>query len=675
MDFYQEPVPNTYAVSRFKWFDLPTNENGATSRVVAVTAREAQFWVVAYTIIVTLIFSAVGRLAVDLVLAYYSIDGSGNRLIMMVAWYNANNPASAATLMADYCRRALFNTTKGKKKQANWSALRGALFLLSVAGVLIGANTAAKFTVSGSQLIKRHAARTSPNAIFYPDILALGNLSQGDSGSLGDAVYITLKTIRASAGFQALGRYETSRRRLSEVVKVESTKFSDSDGNPMAQFNYSYSLTGYEMGLQNAAALRIGVSGFCETNYAEVEEQNATDIYNYWGGIPFFRDGLVPTLEEITAPYVNMVDGLQDADENGIYENTTRGYNFGLTPHTAYRITNNTGAQNDPWYLTENNPAYNSSLPQYLFGGFNRVKRGRPALTCYQNDTYTLGGHTVHHVDELKYLPGLKLSSLLRDTVFVFEFATPPIVFLGNNLGYNGLGSSQFFNPANKLFDVQFANITDDFTKLVSLSYLYTREVARNIPLLYSALSLSNIGIQNAAAPNGTVPYDYADIILESTEVAAMSVMVLIVTPVICVLVWLLVVFRRTAFGLRPKPAEDDEKGHIRMNLRAVGLQATQLYRFLDEQEGNPRRWSGRDSMTPYIKEMEIDMAERNDKERQHPEHPLFLPTVVPITPEAPEKATENKDGKSTALTKVTNLDSRPKYDLTMRRRSTLPAA
>jgi uncharacterized protein YqgC (DUF456 family) len=666
MDFYQEPVPNTYALSRFKWFDIPTDENGATARVIAVTARESQFWLVAYTIIVTLIFAAVSRLAVDLVLAYYTINGSGNRLIMLIAFYNANNPASAASLMADYCRRALFNTTKGGARKANWSALRGALILMAVAGVLIGSNTAAKFTVSGSRLIKRHAARASPSAIFYPDVESLFYLAHNRPDLIASpAMYSTLKTVRASAGFQALGRYETSRRRLSEVVKVESTRFSDSNGNLMAQFNYSYGLTGYEMGLQNAAALRIGVSGFCETNYAIIQEQNDTDFYNYWDN-PLLLDGVNPSLEEITAPYVNMVDGGQDVDENDVYENTTLGYKIGLTPHTAYRITNNTGAGNDPWYSTENNTAYNRSLPQYLFGGVNRVKRARPALTCYQNDTYTLGGHTVHHVDELKYLPGLKLSTLLRDTVFPFEFATPPMVFLGNNLGYNALGSSQFFNPANKLFDVEFANMTDDFTKLVSLSYLYSREVARNLPLLYSALSLGNLNIPNAAEENGTVPYDYADIILDSTGVAAMSVVVLIVTPVICVLVWLVVLFRRSAFGLRPKADVGQDTGPARMNLRAVGLQATQLYRFLEEQDGKHSNWSGRQSMTPYIKEIERDMPVRSDRERQDADHPFVLPTLVPI--DDPPAANE----KSAALTTVTSRGSEKKYDLAMRRKSTL---
>jgi len=100
MDFYNLPVSGTVALG-YRWFDLPRNNTDYTpAKVIAVSAAEAKYWIVAYTVLVTLIFAGVARLAVDLVLAFLPID-SDNRLVMLVAFYNSNTPSTAVVLMSN----------------------------------------------------------------------------------------------------------------------------------------------------------------------------------------------------------------------------------------------------------------------------------------------------------------------------------------------------------------------------------------------------------------------------------------------------------------------------------------------------------------------------------------------------------------------------------------------
>ena len=203
-------------------------------------------------------------------------------------------------------------------------------------------------------------------------------------------------------------------------MTVNKTVLAEHNGGPMMRFDYSYYLTGFEMGLQNSPKLRYDVSGHCETNYEIIGRgpmPRDFDLYNYWNDSNKL-DGFSPKAEQPIAPFVNMVDGAPYRTEAG-------GFPFGWTPHTAFQLLDERKS-GDPWYVTEKNPDYNASINAYY--GEHRVKRGRPALLCWQKDTFSLGNYIVGHVDKLRELPGLKLSALLRDKVFRFEFGSPPII-------------------------------------------------------------------------------------------------------------------------------------------------------------------------------------------------------------------------------------------------------
>jgi hypothetical protein len=602
MDFYDRPVPDTFVLNRYRWFDLPKSDNTIV-KVIAVTSDEASYWIVAYTIIVALIFAGITRLVVDLVLAFFPLENSGNRIIMLVAFYNANNPTTAAILMFHYCRRALFNirSIQPTGRMVDWPTFRCALMLLAIAGSLIGASLGAQFLVSGRQLIERHATRANAAVLFYPNF----RIADDTGGDLLDEV----KPIRGSAGFQALGRYETSRRNLKNRVHVNREGLPADNGRPMAQYNYSYEITGYEMGLQDAPELKYNVNGFCKTDYSIYNRTDDLESWNYWPSWSDFEDIFSTKSEEEMPPYLsirNNPDQVPWGSPLNVSSIKENGFMFGLTPHTSFRLTTSENLD-DPWYSTE----LNLDSSNKTYDRKWRVKRGRPGLRCVQHDTYTLRGQTVYHVDDLKDLRGLKLSKLLRDEVFPFEFGIPPISQLTLNLGLNNLASSLYYHAPSKSFTAGKASLEEDFTKLISVTFLYSREVARNLFLVYSTLDPK--GLHNIAAVNGVVPDENADIILESSEVAALSVKVLVVTPIVCVVIWILVVMRLHI--VQPLARTDNLGPLARLNLHTIGLQATQLYRCLDELLNGRKRWSGRISPTPFIKVVKVVKVVDEDRE------------------------------------------------------------
>ncbi|KAF8544751.1 hypothetical protein BDD12DRAFT_438401 [Trichophaea hybrida] len=599
-------------------------------KVIAVSSRESGYWVVAYTMIVTLIFAAVTRMAIDLILAFLPLKGSGNRVIMLVAFYNANNPTTAALLMLDYCRRAIFNTREKTRKgprKADWSTLQCAFMLMAIAGALIGASAAAQFLVSARQLVERRATRANPNALFYPNFA----LAEQTGGQMLDK----LKPIRGSAAYQTLGR---------------------DNGRRMQQFDYSYGITGYEMGLQLAAELIYNVTGSCKTDYSGYSAVGARDYWmlwpGYWGEIypnpTGYSDAYNPKDEQEMTPFLG--NNLKPNQTNESIKKD--GYIYSITPHTEWRLStsNNT---DDPWYSTEVNPDYNATLNPY--GGQVRTKRGRPVLMCVQHDSYTLGKHTVYHPDDLKTIPDLKLSVLLRDIVIPYELGPPTVTLLARNLDANSVASSTYYDLSSRVINAGIATLKEDFERLVSLSFLYARETARNLPLLYSALD--GKGLDNVAMVNGSVPYEYADIMLESAEVATLSVRVLVITPIVCIVAWILVIIRKNFF--QPKARTDNEGPLARLNLHTIGLQATQLYRCLDEVLSGRRKWSGRLSMTPYIKELNEDHRRGDNSAaeealsgqgNEEEDEPFVLPKLVPVD-EIPGTSSqaEFRDEKSTA--------------------------
>ena len=425
-----------------------------------------------------------------------------------------------------------------------------------------------------------------------------------------------LKAFLPQAIYQASARKAIAHDVLEERIRFDSQSFEVVDGTG-AYFEYQYNLTGFEMGLRDAPGLVYTVQGACttyhgpdaitysktfnlSTGYLVPEEQ---EIYNYSGGTEW-GEQIMLDRENNTAPWARYITLFtqqyhDEREQSGVSK-------FMIIPHTAWRLSNMPNPNRDPWYETEANPTHlNITDPGLAFYyPPYRVKRARPPLQCTQNDTYTYKEHIVNHVTKLKDLPGLKLSPFIMNNLFVLEFGEPVFSKLLDNLHFGALASNAFFDPVQRMLDTTRVSLQDDFKGLVHMSFVYSREVVRNTVLLYPSLQRSKDTTLNNSARDGG-PTKNADFFLESSEVAAISVYALIVTPSVCAFLWLLLLGWNTCFN--PAPTLDSNSAKARRGLRLYSFKAVHLFRYLDEALSQQRRWSGRNTDTPYIRDLDAD--------------------------------------------------------------------
>ena len=606
MDLYFKPVNDSYETSRLKWFMMPSSDGSSSHWVVAVPTAEAQNWIIAYSVLVGMIYSALSKLMTVLVLALYPEEGGPNLQAMLVAFYNSNSATFALSSMFSFALQSLKSESRVEPKRkirgkgigfwccisvlcfwklpdknyrVNRTSLKYCFALAGASLCLIAGDLVTKFIVGGSRLIVRHASRANPGVIYFPAV-------EDFNGTTLELI----QPLRAAAAMQAAGRVEAAKGLIGNLTYIRSTSYADDQGRPNIALNFSYSITGADMGLQMAPQLKYTVKGQCRTEYSWVNttadpKLPGYDWYPLWGSTHDTLAYTQPPADALFPIWVNVVPRYLTAAIPKIQG----GDEYALVPSVAYRqsVTPN---DHDPWYLTEEKPRNSTDDPKLY-----RVQRLRPPVHCWQNVTWSLRDVTVTNVDDLDKLPGLQISTLVRK-IFKRDFVAPTLIQVANNLGYASLASSMNTVPNKKLIIAARCSVIKDLERLVQISFVSSRDAIRNVVLLYSA-QRNTLGLPNAAAgPDGQVPYENGDFILESKDVAALAVWTLLSVPSVCVILW------STVFALSIRWDKiGANKGRIsRLNFRRIALQAVQLYRFLDEEITGLRRYSGRLS-TPYI--------------------------------------------------------------------------
>ncbi|KAF8248966.1 hypothetical protein K440DRAFT_660499 [Wilcoxina mikolae CBS 423.85] len=607
MDLYSKPQESKYITGLTKWFQMPA-DGGKTIPAVAVSQNAGLLWSSGYAILITLLFTAAGKIVVDLVVTYFPLRGNGNRHAILVAFINTGDPISAMLLMANYVRKLLFNIRTKEtprvapgaksKEQIDWKTLLLTAFLWFVHAAIFTGSTAAGIIVP-TNLIMGNMARVNPSAIFYPQLRVSGvnSAARQREGS---------NRLASVAASRAIGTVEYSKATLEEKVTFGKDALQLKNDQPVElSFDYSYNLTGLDFGLQRAPALLHTVKGHCRTEYDWLQGSNSThDTYWLWGNkslervIPTFGNAIyLPPRASFETPTSN----LKDLMEIG----TAR---FSILPYTAGRRSRYNFNQSHPWYVTE-------KLSDPLVDTEYVIMAKRPAISCSQRTEWQYGTVTAKSTLDLKDLvqAGLKLAPFWIETVFPREFTlSPAIVTMSRNLGYYNLASAmEGFVSFNRI-ENSAADLVGDLKYLVLGSFVYSREVVRNTAML----SPNTEGLDNAAAVNGTVPDETADFVLESQDIATMSLRVLFSVPAIFLALWLWIVIRKKVLSSLAPVRNDQERA--RFLTRSTGLSAVQLYRYLDEEISGLRRWEGRLSSAPYIltvDEKEVKYDRRDPRE------------------------------------------------------------
>lgn len=646
MAFYDavNPEQSFYIIDRFRWWWLPIDESGATVLVVTVSADEAQIWTVAYTILVTVIFIAACELATAIVLTCFTVGDSGTRHAMLVSYYNAGSVSRIAPLMLQYLWNAVFGCRRNGRRATDWPAVRASLALFIIAFVLFSGDIVTKFFLGGKKLFVANLAQVNPGAINIPILYDPTDVYDPAAGRDQMAKFADLD---ATQIYQAIARAANAAGNIDEKrVITRSAIRRDGDVLPDgslqngtgATFQYSYNITGFEMGLRDAPELVFAVKGSCNTVHGPAsvlfseEPAEAGTSLESWNTYQFFDNkARVPlTREAYTPPWANILF----ANYPTGYPNETSGWVFSIVPHTAWRQTKYEKSD-EPWYETEKNPSFvpNSTT---RFSLEYRVKQGRPPVQCTQNDTFTYRSQTVNRFQDLQQLKGLKLSASLRLNVFSVLRRMPFSLLLGS-LPFGSLESINHFAPASAELDVTRAGLIADLERLVKITFVYYREMVRSIvltdtiPNIRNDKVLINLAkiteaeqrllespevteadfhrIYSALSNRTYVSPENGEFFLQSPDVAAMSVTVMVATPGVCAFLWFLVFLWHRVFN--PKSKLSNTSAKSRHGLRIHALRAVNLYRYLDEELSRKRKWSGRDTSTPYIRDLD---AVHNEK-------------------------------------------------------------
>jgi len=661
MDFYNPGSTRVFLTDITKWWWLP-DDKGDKTLVVSVKSSHAALLVVVYTTLFTLTFMALCELTTAVVLTAFKLGTSGTRHAMLVAYYNAGSPSATIKPLSSFLWSALWRCRKGGKWSVDWNVFRASAGLLFLTVTLLSGDQAAKLIVAGRKLTVGNAAQVNPDAMFYPSFDFLDGNTPTVPGDVVDA----FKGLIPQAVYQASARRTNAKQRLEKRIQFYSAPLV-ADGTLLpngrrqngtaARFEYQYSLTGFEMGLRDAPELVFRVQGSCATShergdiqYLSFSDPNIPSKREELNLYPYYGDKAWESLvflsrENYTTPWAQFVTkfDLETQNQNAQYG----GYTFMIIPHTAWRQSMKLNPNPDPWYETEENPAFVERSAQHYPP--YRVKSARPALRCTQNDTYTYKGKTVNHVTKLSQLPGLKLSPFLMKYVFGVEFGSPVFSKLLGNLPFGTLASTPYFAPNQRQLDATRVSTEEDFRMLVDTAFIYSREVVRNTVLLYSTLQGRKDSHFGNAAKQGD-PVKNADIFLEGAEVTALSVLVLVVTPSVCVFLWILVFLWNIGLSLKPTL---DNKGHkSRHDLRVAALKAVTIFQNLDEELSRKRRWSGRNTDAPYIRD--LDAGQQPVEDINTAENPSLhtsqyaKPKVRPVSelhelPQSPDESLSEK--------------------------------
>jgi hypothetical protein len=205
---------------------------------------------------------------------------------------------------------------------------------------------------------------------------------------------------------------------------------------------------------------------------------------------------------------------------------------FAFLVSSAQRLT--FSKSNDPWYLTGDTP----SNITYKDANLYEVKRGRPMLSCWQSDTWTIGDKTtsIRNLKELAALPPA-LVNVLQSALGI-----PRIITLSQLAGTMALMSS--FGMQGRTFNGGSASMTADINRLVLGAYMATKNVFLDATLIDRGPGneFQNILLNGT---NTTDPKEAGagEFIIYGTDFMALRISVLVAVPVVLVSLFLLVAF------------------------------------------------------------------------------------------------------------------------------------
>ena len=371
-------------------------------------------------------------------------------------------------------------------------------------------------------IIIDQAAPVSAEAISYPTYNNLvGKAAARDPQSI-----LEIFALEVPSAIRALGGVDSVHNTVSGTPQVyidqpETLEPDPLSGDPNQRIDYHYNVTGLDFGLQHYPDLILSVEGSCQTDYtwsngSAPSPSDPTVIQDFY--LMFNQSDLIGSvsLDDGPSPVAQFFVGT-----NGPETNWTWAALISSVNRSSY------WGSLDPWYLTV--PNTDSDGPPL------RVKQGRPALSCWQNDVWSYRGNSSSVIGlNSKNLPGLELSIATQD-IFAHFLGSPKIPVLGTRLGVQALksASTSYYN----VFNASTSSLYSDLERLVFASYVGTVNTLTETTLFAKDSNVENDVLN---IDNGLTPPGIDEFVIWSPDVITLSVKSLIIIPVLSASLWLI---------------------------------------------------------------------------------------------------------------------------------------
>ena len=460
-DLYDSQPDSAYML--WKPFDMP--KSNGTVWAIAMSSDEAKFVNATLSVVYTLIFSWLWGLIAAAVIYFVPHGFTRRRLVALVALRNSSNPWSALQAFADFTLESMgcFRPKRHGQPSTFIDSLFGIVFAAICLIVVAGSIT---MGIIGPPLLQiGNVAPVTSSVLFYP------RAGPASSPSAYRAFF-------GDPSIRALSSVEVFKDATwSDIVRVQEDPDIPRLGTaetPMYGLNYSYDITGVELGLKHSLDLTMSVKGGCRTEYGWLNEEKSQDNYNHY---ELFGDVNNIFKVNLTTPYLTSMPKTSftlKAKPDAKAEAKQGNISYAVVTTMAHRKSATVGE--DPWYQTELRPEEDSPQdPEDTSNYPFRIKSRRPALSCWYQDTWSCcGGETVTGVYRLQNMTRLRVPQVLRD-VITSALLWPPMQRLGENSGMSALTSLiSSLDAKDGIVDAESANIKQDMNRLFIAAYITT---------------------------------------------------------------------------------------------------------------------------------------------------------------------------------------------------------
>ncbi|KAK0716321.1 hypothetical protein B0H67DRAFT_667096 [Lasiosphaeris hirsuta] len=472
-------TPPSIAHVNLKPFDLPTDKG--TVWAVAFGERSSAFMNGAISVAFGLIFPWLWGLIAALVLYSWPHHVTRRQSAALVVLCNAVDPWSAFKEFSAFTMDSWSSTECTKWYDFTFGFIFALLGLsVYVVAIVMG--------IIGPPLLQiGNFAPVRASELYYPKIPL-------QATDLQKAYYHSLFAASALRALSSVEIAKSETRSKADITQVPVA----GDGN--TGLAYTYWLTGVDLGLAHGPELRLEVEGACRTEYSWVNTADPYwDHHKYWPVDGNFSSGKGNFWVALNGTPISFPPRVNIELHPNITAQLQQDGNVSYAVSIASAHRSSPQAGSDPWYITE---IRNTSDSESLKSNYNfRVKRGRPVLSCWQQDKWSLRGQTLRNIFDLRNAPGVQIPDVLLD-ILESTFASPAVQTIGNVAGFSALASVVTSPSSTRgVIDAEQASVLKDMERLILASLVSSRSTFVDTTLFKPNDNQANLFIGSDSMP------------------------------------------------------------------------------------------------------------------------------------------------------------------------------